>query len=187
MNDIATSFRNALDSGDYEFIAEVAECIRRNISQNENPPLLELLKTNIVPLIVKLLDSEYFQHEKLMVECSWILANIASGDIDFVYYLVELEIIPKALNLFCHPSVEVREHAVWILANIAGENVDFRNQLLDNDVVNLIDYMLRQEGFEDFPIHFVTQVSWLISLLLRGPPFPKISRVKFMFSLSLIL
>ncbi len=177
MNDIATSFRNALDSGDYEFIAEVAECIRRNISQTENPPLLELMNTNIVPLIVKLIDSEYFHHEKLMVECSWILANVASGDIDFVYYLVnDLLIIPKTLNLFCHPNIDVREHAIWILANIAGENFDFRNQLLDNDVVKLIDWMLDQG--EDLPVNFIMQVSWLISLLLRGPHFPKLSRVR---------
>jgi len=177
MDDIAVSFRKSLDSGDYEYIADVAECIRRLVSLDENPPLLELIKTNIVPLIVKLLDSEYFQHQKLMTECSWILVNLASGDIDFVYYLVELDIIPKALNLLCHPTSDVRENATWILANIGGENLEFRNQLLDNDVVNLIDYILRQNDCEELPLSFVRDISWLISIILRGPEFPKQGRV----------
>jgi len=177
MEDIAVSFRKALDSGNYEYIADVAESIRRAISLDENPPLFDLIKTNIVPFIVKLIDSEYFQYEKLMMECSWILVNLASGDIDYVYYLVELGIIPKALNLLCHPSSDVRENAIWMLANIGGENIDFRNQLLDNDIINLIDYMLGQNKIEELPLSLAREVSWLMSILLRGPDSPKQIRV----------
>jgi len=168
MEEIAISFKKALESGDLDFVAEVAELIRKSISHSEQPPLLELVRTEIVPYIMELLDPKYYHHEKLMHECSWIMTNIASGRQEYVQYLVDLDILPKALNLFSHPSIEVKENAVWILSNIAGEESSFRDKLIERDIVKHIENLLSgcDKNVEE---SFLIQVAWLIADLVRAP------------------
>lgn len=174
LNDIATSFLNALKSRDYDLLSEVTECIRRAISHDDNPPLTQLVNTNIVPVIVKLIDPEYYGHENLMKECTWVVANIASGSKAFVEYLVGLDMMSRAMALFEHPNADVKEHAVWILANIGGESTVFRDQLLDREIVTKIESLF--QGC-DPSATMISQIAWLISVLVKGKPYPKFYQV----------
>jgi len=184
MQDLSISFTNALESGDLDFLAEVAECLRKYISRSEAPPLLELINTRIVPQIIELLDPKFYHNEKLMYECSWIMTNIASGEQKYVQYLVDLDLIPKALNLFSHPSLQVKENALWILANIAGEDISYRDLLLERDIVMHVKNLL--SGLDDtVEENFLVQIAWLISDLVRGNPYPEFEQVNYLLSYSL--
>lgn len=159
---------------DYEALGAVAEQIRRAISIDENPPLNQLIATGMVPHIIKLLDYDYFAYTQLMVESAWIIANIASGTSAHVDYLVKQEIISRAVNLFDHPHDDVKDNAIWILSNIAGDSVENRDQLLEVGIVAKLESTLLDNTFST---GFIAHVSWLISNLCRGKPYPPFEQV----------
>lgn len=154
---------------DFEKLGESAEKIRRVVSDTEAPPLNELMSTGVAPHILKLLDFQYFEHENLMLECSWIMANFASGTPTHVQYLMGQGIVKKALDLLRHPHELIKDNAIWILANIAGDSHENRDYLLENEIVSVLVTLLEDSTFS---VAFVSHVSWLISNLCRGKPYP---------------
>ena len=111
-----------------------------------------------------------------MNECAWIIANIASGSEQNVKYLVENQVVDYAINMFDHPSEGVKDNAVWILSNVAGDSLEGRNSLLEKEIVPKISALLDGNAFQAI---FVAHVSWLISNLTRGKPYPPFKDVKF--------
>jgi len=166
---MASSFFNAYKTGNYSLLAEVAEKMRKAISKDDNPPIASLVNTGVVPHIIKLLDYNFFQFDKLISECAWIIANVASSTGKSVAYLMEHGIATRAINLLEHSDNEVKANALWILGNIAGDDLEYRNVLLENDIVNKLIDMLNGGAF---PPAFVDTATWLMSNLCRGKPYP---------------
>lgn len=153
----------------YEKLAESAEMIRKAVSADEAPPLNDLLTTGVVPHIMKFLDPEYFEYEQLVLECSWIMANFASGTPAHVQYMMSHGMVKKALHLMHgHPQESIKDNAVWILANIAGDSFENRDYLIENEIVPVLVNLLQDQTFS---ISFVSHISWLISNLCRGKPY----------------
>lgn len=149
--------------------------IRHFVSEDDSPPIDDLLRTQIVPYIIQLLKPEAYEEENILVEALWILVNIASRESDHVNYLVGNEIIPKILPLLEHSSFQVQENVIWILANICGESLVYRNEMLKNGFASKFDHFLKD--FEG-PESIVSCSAWLISNLCRGEPFPNFEEVK---------
>lgn len=163
-----------MKASDYEQLSAAAEQIRRAISIDENPPLNQLISTGVVPHIIKLLDYDYFAYQPLMIECAWIIANIASGTPAHVEYLVKQDIISRAINLFDHPHDDVKDNAIWILSNIAGDSFENRDKLLEVGIVAKLENTLLDNTYST---GFISHVSWLISNLCRGKPYPPFAEV----------
>ena len=90
---------------------EIVEKIRRNLSVDEEPPASELISTSIVPYIIKLLHPDFSSYDDLVIECSWTVANIASGKSEDVDYLVRLDVIPNIIQLLDRPNPGIQENA----------------------------------------------------------------------------
>jgi len=170
-NKLVSELVGAIEAQDYNLVTESAEKIRRMISIDDNPPLEPLLKTNIAPTLVSFICPDNYRFEKLILEFSWILANIASGDGFYVQYLVDLEAIPKALDLLQYGTLATKENAITLLANIAGENTDYRDHLLQRGIVNMIEYVY-STYIEGSSLTFPSEFAWFLSVLTRGSPYP---------------
>ena len=149
--------------------------IRRAIS-DDNPPIDQLVETKILPYIVNLLDGSYNAYDQLVIECLWISANVASGQISHINHLLELGIVPKAMNLLLHKNLEIKDNAVWVFGNIAGESIEFRDQLLETELVMHLEYIVNDKSYE-MTDELIKDIAWLISLLFRGPPYPVFQKV----------
>ena len=125
--------------------------------------------------LIDYIRPEFHQNVKLIVECTWILANFAHGDSQHVEFLVKKEIIPLALGLLSHPDIDVRENVIWILSNIAAESHEYRDMLLDQDLPRKLEATICLEKSDD---SFLGLVSWLISNICKGPPYPEFHLVK---------
>ena len=123
-----------------------------------------------------MLKPSFWEAEKLLIEVSWIVANIASREQEHVNFLVGLDVIPLAIDLFGHPNMDVKENALWIIANICGDSPVYRNVLLDVGIVPHLDTLFSCEGL---PEAMVESMFWLISNLCRGNPYPDFSQVTF--------
>jgi len=169
ITELAASFHEYLNSRDIPKLITIVEELRRAISNNTSPPLDHLISTGIIPHIVGLLSYEFFDETKLLVECGWIIANIASGSVKHVAYLMKLEIVPVAVSLLDHPIEDVQDNGVWILSNVAGDSIENRDLLIEMGLVEKIENTLDGNSFQ--PV-FIGHVSWLISNLCRGKPYP---------------
>jgi len=174
-NTLAASFCEYLKASDFDNLAQVAEKIRRAVSRDEKPPLQQLINTGIVSHIIQLLDYDYFQYDVLMNECAWIMANIASGPEHHVKFLIDNQIIFYSLNMLDHPNENVKDNAVWILSNVAGDSLEGRKSLLDKEIVARIEKLLDGHSYQT---NFIAHVSWLISNLTRGKPYPEYHEVE---------
>ena len=178
---LATAFFANLRTSSFDELANVTEMIRRIISLSDNPPVDELISTGLVPHIIKLIEYEYFQYEKLMNESAWILANIASAKSDNVNYLIQNGVAQKALNLLDHESEEVKDNAIWILANIAGDSYANRDALINMEIVAKLSNILDDHAYSP---SFLGHVAWLMSNLCRGKPYPSFKKVNLFLEIS---
>jgi len=174
-NTLTASFYEYFKARDFENLAQVAEKIRRAVSRDEKPPLQQLINTGIVSHIIQLLDYDYFQYEVLMNECAWIIANIASGAEHHVKFLIDNQIVFYAINMLDHPNENVKDNAVWILSNVAGDSLEGGDSLIEKEIVGRIEKLLDGHSYQT---NFIAHVSWLISNLTRGKPYPEYREVE---------
>ncbi len=133
-----------------------------------------LVATGIVPYIIEFINNYLCKASAtLLIECSWILTNISSGE--YVKLLVENGIIQTTLNLFdsCYHE-EILANAVWMLSNIAGDSVEYRDELIK---VGIVDKLLDVMDGQAFQPQFVSYVCWLISNLCSRKPLPPYYKV----------
>jgi len=159
-------------------LTEIAQLIRKIVSVDDAPPIKQLVNSGILPDLVSLMDRKYVTKKTLLVETFWIIANISSSDSEYVERLVNLEVIPKAIGLLEYCSEEVNDNLIWILANIAGDSIPYRELLLKHKIVNKLEKILSGKALQT---SFLNNISWLISNLCRGKPYPEFETVKLNF------
>jgi len=172
--ELGSLFVQNFKAGNLQGLLTVLTQIRVVVSRDDNPPLNELIQTHTVPLIISLLDANKINDENIIAEALWILINLASKEDMYVNYIVGNDVIPKCIKLIEHPSFSVQENALWILSNISGESIVYRNDMLKLGIVDVLDKLLiKFEGPEDT----IVCVSWLISNLCRGEPYPRFNEI----------
>jgi hypothetical protein len=100
--------------------------VRKLLSKEKDPPVLEVLRTNVLPHLLRLLTTG---DEKMQFEVSWAVTNIASSE--YTHTVVEAGAIPILCGLMASPSPEVREQCAWCLGNITGDGPAFRDMVLN--------------------------------------------------------
>lgn len=69
--------QTAGNDGDPEEQLQAVQTARRLLSSDRNPPIDDLIKSGILPILVKCLERD--DNQMLQFEAAWALTNIASG------------------------------------------------------------------------------------------------------------
>uniref|UniRef100_A0A8C1T6P5 Karyopherin alpha 4 (importin alpha 3) n=1 Tax=Cyprinus carpio TaxID=7962 RepID=A0A8C1T6P5_CYPCA len=144
------------------------EKTRKLLSSDRNPPIDDLIKSGILPILVHCLDRD--DNPSLQFEAAWALTNIASGTSEQTQAVVQSNAVPLFLRLLHSPHQNVCEQAVWALGNIIGDGPQCRDYVISLGVVKpLLSFIS-----PSIPITFLRNVTWVMVNLCRhkDPPPP---------------
>lgn len=86
---------DSLHAEETQLLAAVV-VVRKMLSLKE-PPIDETIGSGVVPSLVRLLSPEF--GSQLRTEAAWALTNIASGTAEHARYLIELDAVPRLIEL----------------------------------------------------------------------------------------
>uniref|UniRef100_A0A8C2JGL0 Importin subunit alpha n=1 Tax=Cyprinus carpio TaxID=7962 RepID=A0A8C2JGL0_CYPCA len=142
------------------------QAARKLLSSDRNPPIDDLIKCGILPILVKCLERD--DNPSLQFEAAWALTNIASGTSSQTQAVVKSNAVPLFLRLLHSPHQNVCEQAVWALGNIIGDGPQCRDYVISLGVVKPLLSFINPS----IPITFLRNVTWVIVNLCRNkdPP-----------------
>jgi len=111
-----------------EFYAKT-QSIRRLLTDPKYPPTGDVVKSGVVPILVKMLSLT--ANPGLIFEAEWALTNIAVTK--FAKVVAESGAVPLLAGLLLHQASQVREQAAWCIGNLASDSVELRDELLNVD------------------------------------------------------
>uniref|UniRef100_A0A8D3EBQ4 Importin subunit alpha n=1 Tax=Scophthalmus maximus TaxID=52904 RepID=A0A8D3EBQ4_SCOMX len=167
--------------GDFRSFACVlfaVQAARKLLSSDRNPPIDDLIKSGILPILVHCLDRD--DNPSLQFEAAWALTNIASGTSEQTQAVVQSNAVPLFLRLLHSPHQNVCEQAVWALGNIIGDGPQCRDYVISLGVVKpLLSFIS-----PSIPITFLRNVTWVMVNLCRHkdppPPMETIQEVRML-------
>ncbi|CAO1398039.1 unnamed protein product [Diamesa serratosioi] len=165
--------QSAGNDGDPEEQLQAVQTARRLLSSDRNPPIDDLIKSGILPILVRCLERD--ENQMLQFEAAWALTNIASGTSSQTNLVVNAGAVPLFIRLLMSPAAtNVCEQAVWALGNIIGDGPLLRDYCINLGVVKPLLSFIKPE----IPISFLRNVTWVIVNLCRNkdPP-PQISTI----------
>lgn len=144
------------------------QAARKLLSSDRNPPIDDLIKSGILPILVHCLERD--DNPSLQFEAAWALTNIASGTSEQTQAVVQSNAVPLFLRLLRSSHQNVCEQAVWALGNIIGDGPQCRDYVISLGVVKpLLSFIS-----PSIPITFLRNVTWVMVNLCRhkDPPPP---------------
>lgn len=156
-------------SADPAIVLQSVKGLRRVLSIEPSPPVLEVLAANVMPALVEFLGRH--DHPELQFEAAWALTNIASTD--QTRKVVEAGAVPHMAQLLLSSSADVREQCAWCLGNVAGDGPDLRNLVLEAGALG----PLLQNLLQPASISMLRNAVWSLSNFCRGKPQPELAAV----------
>lgn len=157
-------------SEDHKKQLVAVQSARKLLSSDRNPPIDELIESNMLPTLIQCLSYWDDEHALLQFEAAWALTNIASGSSYQTMAVVQAGAVPLFLQLLRSPHQNVCEQAVWALGNIIGDGPQLRDYVINGGVIAPLLEFINPE----IPISFLRNVTWVIVNLCRNkdPPPP---------------
>ena len=151
---------------DYEQLLSALKSLSQIVSSERNPPIEEMIKANVVRILVKLLGNA--EHPMLQFEAARIITNITSGTSSQTRHVVESDAVPYFIKLLSSENSNICEQAVWALGNIAGDGAELRDYVINCGIIDPILALIGQET----PITSLRNIAWTLTNLCRGknPP-----------------
>eukprot|EP00761_Pharyngomonas_kirbyi_P000618 gb/GECH01000618.1/.p1 GENE.gb/GECH01000618.1/~~gb/GECH01000618.1/.p1 ORF type:complete len:267 (+),score=85.24 gb/GECH01000618.1/:1-801(+) len=104
---------------------------------HEEPPIQEVLDAEIIPILIKHINSSDDENQ---LEAAWCLTNIAIGTTEQTQQT--LDAIPYMINILHGQNTILQEQAVSFLSNVAGDISEFRDIIIRNGALPpLIDIL----------------------------------------------
>lgn len=104
----------------------VSEC-RRILSQSASPFIQQVVDSNVLPLMVKLL---WATSDPLMqTEVAWVLTNVCAGTTQQTSAAVKAGAVGELVRLLHCRHPDPRDQAIWALANISGDGPAHRDEV----------------------------------------------------------
>lgn len=138
--------------------------IRKMLSIEKNPPIQEILDSDVLPVLIQFIQEE--KELQLKFEIAWIITNIASGTSEQTMELIKCGTIPILIELIQGNNENLSSQCVWALGNIAGDSSRCREYLLNT---NLLGILLAQIN-SNKNISFLRNATWTLSNLCREKP-----------------
>uniref|UniRef100_A0A8C5CZV1 Importin subunit alpha n=1 Tax=Gadus morhua TaxID=8049 RepID=A0A8C5CZV1_GADMO len=167
-SDADGDFRSNATSDNQGVQLSAVQAARKLLSSDRNPPIDDLIKSGILPILVHCLDRD--DNPSLQFEAAWALTNIASGTSEQTQAVVQSNAVPLFLRLLHSTHQNVCEQAVWALGNIIGDGPQCRDYVISLGVVKpLLSFIS-----PSIPITFLRNVTWVMVNLCRhkDPPPP---------------
>uniref|UniRef100_A0A8C1B620 Importin subunit alpha n=1 Tax=Cyprinus carpio carpio TaxID=630221 RepID=A0A8C1B620_CYPCA len=167
-SDVDSDFKGNATSDNAVVQLSAVQAARKLLSSDRNPPIDDLIKCGILPILVKCLERD--DNPSLQFEAAWALTNIASGTSAQTQAVVKSNAVPLFLRLLHSPHQNVCEQAVWALGNIIGDGPQCRDYVISLGVVKPLLSFINPS----IPITFLRNVTWVIVNLCRNkdPPPP---------------
>ncbi|KAN0018670.1 hypothetical protein ACTFIV_007479 [Dictyostelium citrinum] len=163
-----------INSENPDLILKSTTAFRKLLSIEKSPPIEEVIKTGIVPRLVKFLYMQDFP--QLQFEAAWALTNIASGTPEQTRVVIENGAIQVFVLLLSSPHDDVREQAVWALGNIAGDSHYCRDLVLSHNALPPLLNLLQNPAA--IKVSMVRNATWTLSNFCRGKPQPPFEIVR---------
>lgn len=174
---------NSAGSDNIEEQLNAVKAARKLLSSDKNPPIDELIRSGILPILVSCLQKH--SSAGLQFESAWALTNIASGTSQQTRAVVEAGAVPIFLELLHSPNENVCEQAVWALGNIIGDGPQLRDYVITLGVVDPLLELIKPE----MSLSFLRNVTWVIVNLCRNkdPPPPTETIQRLMPALAYLI
>uniref|UniRef100_A0A8C5M0H7 Karyopherin subunit alpha 3 n=1 Tax=Leptobrachium leishanense TaxID=445787 RepID=A0A8C5M0H7_9ANUR len=167
-SDVDGDFKSNATSDNPAIQLSAVQAARKLLSSDRNPPIDDLIKSGILPILVTCLEAD--SNPSLQFEAAWALTNIASGTSAQTQAVVQSNAVPLFLRLLHSLHQNVCEQAVWALGNIIGDGPQCRDYVISLGVVKPLLSFINPS----IPITFLRNVTWVIVNLCRNkdPPPP---------------
>lgn len=155
-------------NGDPATKLSAVQAARKLLSRDRNPPIDDLIKSGILPILVRCLNND--ENAPLQFEAAWALTNIASGSSAQTQAVVQADAVTHFMRLLESKHQNVCEQAVWALGNIIGDGPVLRDYVIRHGVVTPLLTFIDP----NVPLTFLRNVTWVIVNLCRNkePPPP---------------